>query len=201
MTDIAAGESSLLQDLKSRKRAAHVFEVNDILGLDKKAVKRVAVRVATKWEQDLAAASAHAYVQRLAENKPGVLTDPDILVDAKSCAILATVIRDADRPDEMPVFPTGTVVAELLSSEQISSLVALANQVRRVESTTPDGITEEQLEAVIKLCVSAQETELPEAVLAKFSRVHLEQMTILMALRLDEARKAAAGVQSDSQQP
>jgi hypothetical protein len=189
---VAEETSELFEAIKARPRKVYRFPANDLVGLSGDKIHEVAVRVATKREQDLAVAGAHAYVAKLAEKNPRVADDPDVLLDAKSCYILATVLRDPARPDKMPLFPTGETIAERLSTEQIAALVSVANQVRRQEAPDPDELNDETLETVLSICSAAVGTELPEAVLARFSRVKLEQLTIRMAVELEAARKALA---------
>lgn len=190
-------QSELLTAIQERKRPVHEFEVNGLVGLSKEPIRKVAIRVATKREQDLAIAGAHAYVAKLAEKTPSVASDPDVLLDAKACYILATVLRDPgtesdpNRSDKMPIFPTGEVIADKLSTEQIAALIALANQVRRIESPAAEEIGEDLVQAVVQLCSSLSDTDLPEAALARFTRVQLEQLIILLCMRLDTARKIA----------
>lgn len=182
----------LFEALRAGERKVHEFDIRELIGLESltewggKPLEKVAIRVARKIEQDAAVDMATMYAEKSAKHASG---DPDVILDAKAAAIVATCFRDLRRPHVLSVWPDAEQVCRTLNADQIGALLNLYNQVRRVESPDKKEITADELAAVISMCVAAASTTIPEAVLAKIERVKLEQMFILLAIQLHEARK------------
>lgn len=180
----------LYEARRARARKIHEFDIRDLVGLGGlddwagKPLEKIAIRVATKVEQDAACDAATAYAEKRAKN---AANDPDVLLDAKSAAMVATCYRDLKRPDVLPVWPSVEEVCRLLTADQISALISLYNQVRQAESPNQVAIEPEDLDAIVNVCVASAGTDFPEAQLARVERVRLEQMFILLAIRLREA--------------
>ena len=181
----------LLEALRARPRKMHEFDVAALLGFGGEEVHKVWIRVATKREQDLALVGAHNYVAKLAKDGAAIASDPDVMLDAKNAYILSAVILDAKGN---PVWPAGDIMMSMLSTESIAALLALSNQVRRIESPDPEEMSEAEIDAIVSLCEKSQTHEawkhIPEAALAKVARVKLEQLVFLLSLKLATARRS-----------
>lgn len=170
-------------------RQCKEFDVGKMLGL---ADGKIAVRVATKAEQDRAVVGAHDYAKRLAGDNKDAAHDPDILADAKSAFIAHVTCRDAKQPDKLPAFLSPTWMMENLSSEQIAVLVNLANEVRIHQPAVARDIADSTVEAIADLCEEHAGDDIPEAVLANMDREYLTHLVVLLSVKLKQARAAAA---------
>jgi hypothetical protein len=179
--------SNIAKAVKARPRPIHEHDVGRLLGLGE-TVNRVAIRVPTKREQDLALIGAHEYVDRLSEKVSSAKNDPEILVDAKAAFIVAEACRRAADPEKMPTWPGGMWIHENLTSDQIATLLHIVNQVRWRESPTPLAIDDDLLEARIKFAAEAAHTDLPDMALSELSHAVLVQMFIMTASKLHELR-------------
>lgn len=178
----------LLAELKARKRTTYKFPVAHLLGLGGRPVPEVAIWAATKTEQD---AAVDQGTKRSKERAPNAGDDPDVLNDSKAASIIASCVRDAERPEKLPVFPTGEVLCDLCSPEQIGALLNLVLHVKEKESPDPKPLDMDQVRALAQGCVDAAATDIPEMVLAHISRVKLDQAFVLLAGLWAEATKAA----------
>lgn len=183
--------SEIARAILARQRKTYEFDVGPYVGLGE-TVSKIAVRVPTKREQDIALVGAHEYVAQLSAKTPAVKDDPEILLDAKAAFIVAVACRRAEEPEKMPAWPSGGWLSENLTSDQISVLLNLVNQVRAKESPTPTQISEEQIEAFIAMAALASGTELPDIALAGLPQVYVVQLFVMTAMKLAEARKQLA---------
>jgi hypothetical protein len=170
-----------------KARPHHEFPVERYFSLGAEVAK-VAIRVATSREQDMALAAAHDYVVRMAGKSDSAKSDVDLIHDAKASAIVASVVRDPTTPDMMPVWPTVDVVKEDLSSDQLGVLLRLVNEVRArfgpVDSELDDG----KVEALAGMAAALAESNLPDDLLTPLPHPTLVQLYILTAVKLRDAR-------------
>lgn len=179
MTD----KSPLQAALEAKTRKLYSFDVSECLGIEGAALR---IRVATKFEQDRALIEAHKYVRSLAANDEKAAADPDILNDAKSAFIAFEVTRDAT--SDMPAFNSGRDMLRTLTADQIAYILNLANSVRYKESPGPKDIPQEELNALVEMCFEYASEEIPDAVLAGYSREYLTHMVVALSCELKELR-------------
>lgn len=184
-------KSPLVQAIEARPRKTHLFRVNEFLGLPGPDVQHVAIRVATKEEENSAVVSAHEYVKEVASNSDAK-SDPDLLTDAKTCHILHWVCREAGM--DAPAFLGRDWMVKHFTTDHIACLLNLYNEVRKAEGPAPKELTDETAEAILGACGQAiQDGEnVPTWVLANCNRETLSELVLVAAMKLDVARSEAA---------
>lgn len=155
---------------------------------------KVGIRIPTKRAQDVAIVAAHKWVNTLArdggkEDVEGVKQDRDVLQDAKAACIVSEFVRDLKSGGKYPAF-TPQWACENLRPEEIAALLNVANAVRAERQGLAAKVTDEGVEAWIKLCDEASSTDVPAQVLAGCAREYLEFLVISMALKVVAARDA-----------
>ena len=180
--------------LRARGRKAYEFDVGFHFGLGDVPEGKVWIRTATKAEQDRALAGAHEYARTLAEKNPKVAEDPDVLVDTKSAFIAFEVCRDSGAPNSNPLFLSPRVMLETMTPDQISVLVNLANEVRVKEAGSRE-MSVDLVRDLAELCAKQIGTDIPEQVMAPFSREFLSHAFVLLAA--ENARLRAVGTEAE----
>jgi hypothetical protein len=185
-------KSPLVQAIEARPRKTHLFRVNEFLGLPGPEVHHVEIRVATKEEEDRAVDAARSYVKALATNEEA-RTDPDLLLDAKSCHILHTVCREAGNADLGGAFLGPEWMVKHFTTDHIACLLNLYREVRKAEGPAPKELTDETAEAILSACGQAirESEEVPAWVLANCNRETLSELVLIAATKLDVAREEA----------
>ena len=187
-------KSPLVQAIEARERKTHLFRVNEFLGLPGPEVQHVAIRVATKEEENSAVVSAHEYVKQVASNSDAK-SDPDLLTDAKTCHILHWVCREAGM--DAPAFLGRDWMVKHFTTDHIACLLNLYNEVRKAEGPAPKELTDTVIEAAAGLCVAGVESDevIPQMVLASWNRETLTEGFVALAIKLDVARREADAAQ------
>lgn len=163
-------------------RQCKEFDVGKMLGL---ADGKIAVRVATKAEQDRAVVGAHDYAKRLAGDNKDAAHDPDILADAKSAFIAHVTCRDAKQPDKLPAFLSPTWMMENLSSEQIATLVDMANDVRLRQPAMASRPQDIDADAIAEFCwQNAEDVEVALDHVLKMDRDQLARTVFALSVKL-----------------
>lgn len=151
-------------------------------------VAEVAIRVATSREQDRALMGAHAYVVAKARDNEAAKRDDDLVLDAKAAHIVAEMVRDPSTPEMLPVWPSGEMVKEDLSADQIGVLLRLCNHVRSKFGPVPESIDDSTVEAWALMAATLGGTDTPDLALAALPHTYLVQLFILTAGKLADAR-------------
>jgi len=192
-------KSPLVQAIEARERKTHLFRVNEFLGLPGPEVQHVAIRVATKEEENSAVVSAHEYVKEVASNSEAK-SDPDLLTDAKNCHILHWVCREAGM--DAPAFLGRDWMVKHFTTDHIACLLNLYNEVRKAEGPAPKDLSDETIEAILGACGQAIRggEDVPAWVLANCNREMLSELVLAAATKLDVARAEAtsANAQRDA---
>lgn len=182
--------SPLIQAIEKRERKAHHFRVNDFLGLPGPQIHHIAIRVATKEEEDAAVISAHEYVKNAA-GQSDARTDADLLLDAKACHILHWVCREVDI--DAPAFLGRDWMAKHFTTDHIACLLNLYREVRKKEGPQPKELDDSTAEAILTACASAIKAgeDIPAQVIANCNRETLSELILMAAVKLDVARDEA----------
>jgi hypothetical protein len=184
--------SELAQVLSTRKPTYFEYRVEDLIGCpivgpNGKPIETVKVRLGRKAEQDRALVEAHKYVRKMTIETPHAAADPDILDDAKSACIIATVFRDTDAPDAMPAFPTGEWVMRNMTTFQIGRFVnAYADVLRRTGEVRSD-VDDGAVEALASISAHLEPERAFSALLGA-TREYLAECLILVSRKLDQSR-------------
>ena len=188
--------SALGKLIKSLPRKTYEFDVDGFISMGEER-RKVAIRVATKREQDIALAGAHAYVSKMATKTPSFAADSEIVDDAKSAFIVSACCLDPAN-GMLPVWPTGEVVTEDLTADQIGVLVRLINEVRSKEGPVPTELTDDRVEAFITLASENADNDAPDAFLSALTHPYLVHLYVLTALKLRQARLALKSQEQES---
>lgn len=186
--------SPLAEAISKRTRTLYEFDVSEVF---KVTGNRVKIRVVTKAEQDMALVGAHKYAAAKAADMPDAARDPDLLDDAKSAFVAFAACRDADEPDKFPAFPAPQWMLENLTTDEVAYLVNLMNEVRTKESPSPMSISDEMIDGIAELCAANVSSEIPEKVLAAFTREYLTHVVVMMSARNAELRARVVELSQD----
>lgn len=186
--------SALAARIAARERHCFEFEVA-FLGLGGNPLPKLAMRVATKAEQDRAVIGAHRYVEELATgarvDAKVATEDRDIITDAKTCFILFEVCRDAQDP-KYPAFPGPKWMVEHLSADELGVLLNLYGEVLRKTGTYDFDLGPEALLTLGQALAATATSDAPNALLARYTREQLGEVCIRMAVVMDELREQLA---------
>jgi hypothetical protein len=184
--------SPLAEAIAKRERKLFDFDLEGFEGLGNKPIAKIKIRIATKGEQDRALCGAHAYVEALAKSsnvEPRVATeDRDILLDAKTCFILAEVCRDATDP-KYPAFPGPKWMVDHLTTDEIGVLLNCYHEALRQTGTIDFDLSPDRIEALSRRLAATADSDAPNQFLVRFSREQLVEICIRMAL-LHETQRA-----------
>jgi hypothetical protein len=183
--------SEFAQALASRQRKTYEFDLSGFFGLAGTPLPMVAMRRPMAAEQDRALKGAHAYVDEVAGKIDALKVDPDLLQNAKKAFIAYEFSRDPKR-NNYPLLPGPKWALEHLSYDEIGILVDLANEVRAKESSQRADVTDEAVEAYIRIAVEAKDAEIPGAVLVGVPREYLTHLIVMLALKVSEVRQQLA---------
>ena len=179
-------KSKLALAIEGRERKLYPFDVQGFFGLGDKAINKIAIRVATKKEEDAAVAAAHAHAAKCSDLE-SARRDPDLLNDSKVCEILFAVCRDADDP-KYPAFPWGAWMRENLTTDQLAALLNLYHEARKAQGPIQWDLSYETVEALADVCALTAESDVPESVLADRPREWLSQAFVMLAQRWRELK-------------
>lgn len=186
--------SPLAAAISARTRTLYEFDVSEVFKITDCKVK---VRVVTKAEQDLALVGAHKYAEERTKAAPQAAKDPDILEDAKAAFIAFAACRDSADPDKFPAFLSPEWMLEHLTTDEVGYLVSLANEVRAKESPSPISISDEMMDGLSELCAQHVSDQIPEAVLAPFSREYLTHAFVMLSARNVDLRRQVVELSGD----
>jgi hypothetical protein len=175
------------------------FDVTDFFGVADKPMPKLAIRIPSKGEQDVALARAHEYAAKKACGIKGADVDPDLLRDAKLAAIAFEFARDASDP-KYPAFPGMTWLCDHVEPDRIAILVNLANEVRLRKSASPSTLTDAMVQVLAEQCAVLQDGDYAESILAPYPHELLAEAFVMLAknwnkLRGDEGDGGSVGGQ------
>lgn len=182
--------SALAEAIEAQDRERHEFDVRGFFGLGDKPVPKLAIRVATKAEEDAALVAAHATVRDLSGGDKNAMADFDLLGDQKLIQILFRVCFSAtEKTTEgvyYPAFPGPDWMRRHMTTDQIATVMNLYHEVRKASGSTRSVISFEDVEGLALACAEASGSDLPEAMLANADRTWLTEAFILLAVRYKE---------------
>ena len=178
-------KSKLALAIEQRERKSHEFEVQSFFGLGDKQIHRVAIRVNTKSEEDVAVVAAHKYAKTVSEGMADAKKDGDILNDGKAIEALFRACRAAGESGDIdyPAFPGPQWMRKNLTTDQIATLLNLYHEVRRVEAPVPWELTNDQVLNMAKICSKASQTDIPDTYLGSRPKEWVTQAFIILSER------------------
>jgi hypothetical protein len=191
-----AERSAIGKLLAAQPRKTYEYEINGFFAF-KEPVSKIAIRVPTKREQDMAMSSARTYVKKYLEKNEAPENIPEFTQDAMSAAIVATCCLDPSQ-EMLPVWPTIDVVCEDLTADRIGVLVRLVNEVRAKDGPTPIEIDDDRVEAMANLAAATSGTEASGELLAPIAHTYLVHLYMLTAVKyvnaMDEIRSLTSSI-------
>lgn len=186
---------ALLARIITRGRLPHAVVDFPRYDEEGKAVAQVYLRPLTQAEQDVARASAAAYVQKLMD---GQRTDakwkPEELEDnAVASEILAVACRDPDEP-EKPLFEHGVIDTRECTTDELAMLFASYNAVREKSYPTLRDMTEAEMFAWVRVL----EEDAEQFPFSRISRAKLEAFCLWAARSLASLARQLSGTTSTS---
>jgi len=196
-------KSALAAAIEENERKFHDFDVSGFFGLGDKEIPKLAIRVATKAEEDAALVAAHATVKKLAAGDSEARADFDLLGDQKLIQIIFRICFSATEKTSdgtrYPAFPGPDWMRKNLTTDQIAVLMNLCHGVRRASNNMRSTISFDEVEATAEACAEASGGELPEAILANADRTWLTEAFVLLSVRYAEMKEALQDVQSGAE--
>jgi hypothetical protein len=185
MDDEYEEKSEIALAIEQRERKLHPFDVRGFLGLGDKEIPKLAIRYLLKHEENLALVAAHASAKEYARDDNDARSDAELLDDLKLAEALQRACyvdgKTTKQGHPIQAFPGGRWMEKNFSTEQIAILHNLQFEVRKAEHPLLWDIELEDVRAVAEGCARTRETDIPEAMLARYSREHLTTAFVLLA--------------------
>ncbi len=208
MTDLdkykpAKGEkhhvSAFVKAYTARERPTTTVEMDSVLGHgvvgpEGETLTRVCYRINTKAEDNDALVAAHATVHRLSQRAEGgaqdFKSDADALNEAKNVQAMLRACRDPDDPSS-PLFLAAEWMEKHFDTDILGGLMNGYNEVRARKNGLPWEVHDTDVDTIRDTCVGAFDSELPEMVLALYTREYISHVLILTAKRWHDERELA----------
>lgn len=197
--------SALAQAIEAAnvERPCKIFPIGGIFGLGNTPIRKVAIRVNVKAEEDLALVRAHRYVQGLASDLESVKRDNGLILDAMARHALFEACREIvttqgpngeeDKVTKYPAFPGPEWMTENLTTDQIASILHLYNQTRAEQAGWLEDLSAETVEDMLAVAAEAGEKNgVARVGLAQLPREQLQFLFEQCALKLRAARSDLA---------
>lgn len=184
-------KSLLALAVEQRERKFHEFDVQGIFRFDGQALHRIAIRVPNNAEERSAIDGAHEHVQKRCKTE-SAKNDPDILENEKTMQILRRVCYEAaadvaEGEARCQVFGDTTWMSEQMTSDELSLLLNMLQEVRRKDTAIRTTISPDDVVALARGCWMARATDFPETALADCDREFMTQAFVLLSCKLAEA--------------
>ena len=193
-------KSALAQaiDVAAEERPCSVYPVSGVFHLGGKPIRKIAIRVNVKSEEDRALLSAHKYVTDFCAGVDSAKTDHDLLSDAKARHALfeacrevkTTVDADGNETDEVtkyPAFPGPQWMAERMTTDQIATIFNLYMQARAEQAGWLENLDDATVDAMCGVAAEADRNPLARVALAQIPRDQLQNLFHRCAVRLRAA--------------
>jgi hypothetical protein len=191
MTSNTPEESDLVKALKARlkNRPFKVVQSQEFIGAGDKTFGSVAVRVATKGEENSALLQAQDYMSKLTPDKKAELKDPDIVEDVKTVHILHAVIRDARDPHNFPAFPSPAFMMQTMTRDEVGALLNISVDYQSSQSPLAVKIDDDAVEVLARgLAEFWRNPQATQSLFADKSRAWLEEALVLLSVKYDAAK-------------
>lgn len=192
MADEEKSEIALALEERAKNRPTHLVDGLAFTGPGSTLVGAVAMRVATKHEENVAIAQAEVYRRDLGKSGNVEIKDPALLESANTVYILHSVCRDQKRPNSAPAFPTGKWMMEHLSRDEIAKLLNHYNRIAEAASPFDFDLSPDKVDEAAAQLAQFSGTELADAVVQTKDRIWLEQFAIRVSMMLANARQDVA---------
>ncbi len=219
--------SALEQAIEARGEQVYTFPVSGFFGLGSKPILQIGIRMQGSSEDDYAVVAAHEYLDQLTRGcgdaGPAARADSDLLDSAKTVEALWRCTREVVeepagsgqwKPTGLPAFLGGPAwMRKHLSKREIAVMFSLLGEAKRLDGIKRgivEDISDDAVEAVVKMCAEHVGNDIPEAMLAGVEKPNLTHLVVLISAKLAEARmsvetllaeREAMGVESDPLPP
>jgi hypothetical protein len=183
MADEEKSELAAALEERAKNRKTQLVDGLAFTGPGDKVVGALAMRVATKQEENLAILRAEVYVRDLGKGSAIELKDPSLIEAARTVFILAEVCRHPKHPQSASVFGTGKWMMENLTCDEIGKLLDIYNRHRVAASPFDQAeMTPEVVEETAAQLGQYATTDLADAIVQNKDRIWLEQFCIRLAM-------------------
>ena len=169
---------------RAKNRPVQVVEGLAFTGPGHKVIGSIALRVATKQEENAAIAQAEVYLKGLASQADGAVDvkDPDLANAARTVYILHAVCRDPKSPNTAFAFTSGKEMMRLLTCDEVGKLLDLYNRFRAAQSPFDRALTVEDVEAEAARLAAVGTTEVADMLVQSKDRIWLEQFAVRLSM-------------------
>ena len=185
-------EIALALEERAKNRPTCLVDGLAFTGPGSSIVGAVAMRVATKQEENAAIAQAEVYVQNLGKSGGVELRDPELVRDARTVYILHAVCRDPKRPQSGSAFISGAWMMAHLTRDEIAKLLSHYNRFAESVSPFDFDLSPEKVDEAASQLAQFAGSDLADAVVQNKDRVWLEQFAIRVSMMLADSRQEAA---------
>lgn len=199
-------KTAVCDAIRAQKRWSFTLDLTDLVLYQHtgERIPQVAIRLLTRSEQDDAAASAHAYVARLAQRaemgRDGAKADAELLDEAKSVECIWRAYRVPGNEVEA-AFISPEWIRETFDTDTIAALVNLYNESRKLRYPDAWTIDADRLAALAEGCGKAAGTDWPEQLLARVDREHATQLFVLLAQKWWAEQPQPAEPEATTEEP
>jgi hypothetical protein len=190
--DDEKSEIALALEERSKNRPTILIDGLAFTGPGSKIVGAIAMRVATKQEENAAIAQAEVYVRDLGKSGSVDLKDPELVRDARTVYILHAVCRDPKRPNSAAAFTSPREMMALMTRDEIAKLLNHYNRFAESVSPFDFDLSPEKVDEVSAQLAQLSGTDLADALVQSKDRVWLEQYAIRVSMQLADARQEVA---------
>lgn len=190
-------KSPLVLALEARPRKLHEFDASMIIGAGDKPIGKFYMRVATKWESNKAIVDATRWVEGVCAGTELAKSDPDLILDAKTCWILHSACRDHDHPDAMSAFLSPTWMMEHLTTDQLAILLNYYNTVVDEEEKTKRTLSQTDVEKLIPALAESSGTEMSNAALNLLTRESVSDLAVREAVMITALRRHITSLETE----
>jgi len=192
--------SELARALHRRGRAARAFQVDGFFGLiaaNGKPSSLLGMQVLSIGEEGEAVDAAHKtraeQSKRAGEGKEDAKTDANTFAAEQNLEALFRICRQVDEkgnPTPLYAFPGVAWLRRELSTDQIATLLALYDELKRKHGPIKLEIEDEVVETIARVLHEHLGDDIPESLLAPYPRWFLTHLATLLSARLGEARRS-----------
>jgi len=188
-------EIALALEDRAKNRPTTLVDGLAFTGPGSSIVGAVAMRVATKQEENAAIAQAEVYVRDLGKTGNVELKDPALIENARTVFILHAVCRDPKRPNSAPAFMTPRFMMEHLTRDEIAMLLNHYNRMAEAASPFDFDLSPEKVDEAASQLAQLSGSDLADAIVQTKDRIWLEQFAIRVSMMLASTRQELGMVQ------
>ena len=189
--------------LHARGRTVRVFPIEgfNLINLVGKPTATVAMQILSIGEEGEAVDSAHKtraeHSKRAGDGRDDARKDANAFEREQNIEALfraCLMVDEKGQPTPWAAFPGVSWIRRELSSDQIATLLALYDELKRKHGPVKLEIDHDTVETIATVLQAHAGDDLPESYLAPFPRWFLTHLAVLLSVALGQARKSVAAL-------